>query len=201
MTKTSEISAKDVAALRARTGAGMMDCKHALEETKGDIEKAIELLRKKGIAKGEKRAGRGAKEGVIASYVHFNGKVGVLVEVNCETDFVARTEDFQALAKDLALHIASADPVAVAVEDVPADVVAREREIYRAQAAESGKPEAVWDRMVEGRLKKFYEERVLLEQPFVKDDKQTVGQLVKAVSGKVGENVVVRRFARFQLGV
>lgn len=201
MTQTSEIPAKDVAALRARTGAGMMDCKRALEETKGDIEKAIEVLRKKGIAKGEKRAGRGAKEGVIASYVHFNGKVGVLVEVNCETDFVARTEDFQRLAKDLALHVASADPVAVAIEDVPADLVAREREIYRAQAAESGKPQAVWEKMVDGRLKKFYEERVLLEQPFVKDDKQTVGQLVKAVSGKVGENVVVRRFARFQLGV
>ena len=201
MTKTSEIAAKDVAALRARTGAGMMDCKHALQETKGDVEKAIELLRKKGIAKSEKRAGRGAKEGVIASYVHFNGKVGVLVEVNCETDFVARTEDFQQLARELALHIASADPVAVSVDEVPAELVEREREIYRAQAAESGKPEAVWDRMVQGRLKKFYEERVLLEQPYVKDDKQTVGQLVKAVSGKVGENVVVRRFARFQLGV
>jgi elongation factor Ts len=201
LTQTSEIAAKDVAALRARTGAGMMDCKRALEETKGDIEKAIELLRKKGIAKGEKRAGRGAKEGVVASYVHFNGKVGVLVELNCETDFVARTADFQGLAKDLALHIASADPVAVAIADVPADVVARERDIYRGQAAGSGKPEAVWDRMVEGKLKKFYEERVLLEQPFVKDDKQTVGQLVKAVSGKVGENVIVRRFARFQLGV
>jgi elongation factor Ts len=201
LTKTSEIAAKDVAALRARTGAGMMDCKHALQETKGDVEKAIELLRKKGIAKSEKRAGRGAKEGVIASYVHFNGKVGVLVEVNCETDFVARTEDFQQLARELALHIASADPVAVSIDEVPAELVAREREIYRAQAAESGKPEAVWDRMVEGRLKKFYEERVLLEQPYVKDDKQTVGQLVKAVSGKVGENVVVRRFARFQLGV
>jgi elongation factor Ts len=201
LTKTSEIAAKDVAALRARTGAGMMDCKHALQETKGDIDKAIALLRKKGIAKSEKRAGRGAKEGVIASYVHFNGKVGVLVEVNCETDFVARTDDFQQLARELALHIASADPVAVSVDDVPAELVEREREIYRAQAAESGKPEAVWDRMVEGRLKKFYEERVLLEQPYVKDDKQTVGQLVKAVSGKVGENVVVRRFARFQLGV
>jgi elongation factor Ts len=138
---------------------------------------------------------------VIASYVHFNGKVGVLVEVNCETDFVARTEDFQQLARELALHIASADPVAVSIDEVPAELVEREREIYRAQAAESGKPEAVWDRMVEGRLKKFYEERVLLEQPYVKDDKQTVGQLVKAVSGKVGENVVVRRFARFQLGV
>jgi elongation factor Ts len=197
---TSTIAAKDVAALRQRTGAGMMDCKAALEETKGDMEKAIDLLRKKGIAKAERRAGRGATEGLIGGYVHFNGKVGVLVEVNCETDFVARTEDFQGLVRDLALHIASAAPLAVSIEEVPKDVLEREREIYRAQAAESGKPEKIWDKMVEGKLKKFYEERVLLEQPFVKDDKQTVGQLVKAVSGKVGENVVVRRFARFQLG-
>ena len=196
------ISAKDVAALRARTGAGMMDCKNALEETNGDVEKAIDLLRKKGIAKAEKRAGRGATQGLIGSYVHFNGKVGVLVEVNCETDFVARTEDFQALVKDLALHIASADPepIAVTVEEVPPAVLEREREIYRAQAAESGKPEAVREKMIEGKVKKFYQERVLLEQPFVKDDKQSVGQLVKAVSGKVGENVVVRRFAKFKLG-
>jgi elongation factor Ts len=192
---TGTISAKDVAALRARTGAGMMDCKQALTEAKGDMEKAVDLLRKKGIAKAEKRAGRGATEGLIGSYVHFNGKVGVLVEVNCETDFVARTADFQALVRDLALHIASADPIAVSV-----DVLERERVIFRAQAAESGKPEAVWDKIVEGKLKKFYQERVLLEQPFVKDDKQTVGQLVKAVSGKVGENVVVRRFVRYQLG-
>ncbi len=197
---TSTISAKDVAALRQRTGAGMMDCKNALEETKGDIEKAIDLLRKKGIAKAEKRAGRGATEGLIGSYVHFNGKVGVLVELNCETDFVARTQDFQDLLRDVALHVASANPVAVSVEDVPAELLEREKAIYRAQAAESGKPEKIWDKMVEGKVKKFYEERVLLEQPFVKDDKQTVGQLVKAVSGKVGENVVVRRFVRFQLG-
>ncbi len=197
---TGTISAKDVAALRARTGAGMMDCKQALTEANGDMEKAVDLLRKKGIAKAEKRAGRGATEGLIGSYVHFNGKVGVLVEVNCETDFVARTADFQALVRDLALHIASADPIAVSVDDVPAEVLERERAIFRAQAAESGKPEAVWDKIVEGKLKKFYQERVLLEQPFVKDDKQTVGQLVKAVSGKVGENVVVRRFVRYQLG-
>lgn len=194
------ISAKDVAALRARTGAGMMDCRNALAETGGDVEKAIELLRKKGIAKADKRAGRGASEGLIGSYVHFNGKVGVLVEVNCETDFVARTDDFQVLVRDLALHIASADPVAVRIEDISPEVLERERDIYRAQATESGKPEAVWGKIVEGKLKKFYEERVLLEQRFVKDDKQTVGQLVKAVSGKVGENIIVRRFARFALG-
>lgn len=194
------IAAKDVAALRARTGAGMMDCKNALTETGGDVEKAIELLRKKGIARADKRAGRGATEGLIGSYLHFNGKVGVLVEVNCETDFVARTDDFQQLARDLALHIASADPLAVRIEDLLADVVAREKEIFRAQATESGKPEKIWDRMVEGKLRKFYEERVLLEQPFVKDDKQTVGEVIKAVSGKVGENIVVRRFTRYALG-
>ena len=194
------ISAKDVAALRTRTGAGMMDCKNALTETGGDVEKAIELLRKKGMARADKRAGRGATEGLIGSYVHFNGKVGVLVEVNCETDFVARTGDFQQLGRDLALHIASADPLAVRIEDLPAHVVAREKEIFRAQASESGKPEKIWDRMVEGKLKKFYEERVLLEQPFVKDDKQTVGEVIKAVSGKVGENIVVRRFTRYALG-
>lgn len=195
-----EIAAKDVAALRARTGAGMMDCKNALRETGGDMEKAVELLRKKGIARADKRAGRGASEGLIGSYVHFNGKVGVLLEVNCETDFVARTEDFQQLVRDLALHIASADPIAVRIEDVPAEVLEREKQIFQAQAAESGKPEKVWDKIVEGKLKKFYEERVLLEQPFVKDDKQKVGEYVKAVSGKTGENIVVRRFVRYALG-
>jgi len=196
------IPAKDVAALRQRTGAGMMDCKNALAECGGDMDKAVDLLRKKGIAKADKRAGRGVTEGLIGSYVHFNGKVGVLVEVNCETDFVARTEDFQQLVRDLALHIASTDPppIGVRIEDVPADLLAREQEIYRAQAAESGKPEKIWDKMVEGKIRKFYEERVLLEQPFVKDDKQKVGEVIKAVSGKVGENIVVRRFARFRLG-
>jgi elongation factor Ts len=196
------ISAKDVAALRARTGAGWMDCKKALEETGGDMDKAVDLLRKKGIAKAETRGGRGASEGVIGSYIHHNSKVGVLVEVNCETDFVARTEDFQHLARELAMHIASHDPapIAVRIEDVPADVLEKEKEIYRGQAAESGKPEKIWDKMVEGKVRKFYQERVLLEQTFVRDDKQTVGDLVKAVSGKVGENVVVRRFVKFKLG-
>ena len=194
------ITAKDVAALRNRTGAGMMDCKKALEETGGDVEKAVDLLRQRGITKGEKRAGRGASEGLIQSYVHFNGKIGVMVEVNCETDFVARTEDFQTLVKDLALQVASANPISVRVEDVPAEVVARERAIYDAQVAESGKPEAVRAKIVDGKLKKFYEERVLLEQPFVKDDTQKVGDLVKALSGRTGENVVVRRFVRWELG-
>jgi elongation factor Ts len=196
------ISAKDVAALRVRTGAGMMDCKKALEETGGDLEKAVDLLRQRGILKGEKRAERGASEGVIGSYVHFNGKLAVLVELNCETDFVARTEDFQGLVRELAQHIAGTPtpPIAVSVEDVPADLVARERAIYDAQVAESGKPEAVRVKMVEGKLKKFFEERVLLEQPFVKDDKQKVGELVKALSGKTGEKVAVRRFVRWELG-
>jgi len=194
------ITAKDVAALRARTGAGMMDCKKALEETGGDVEKAVDLLRQKGIARAGKRSDRGASEGVIGSYVHFNGKVAVLVELNCETDFVARTEDFVQLAKELSLHIASANPIAVSTDAVPADVLERETAIFRAQAAESGKPAAVQEKMVEGKQRKFFEERVLLEQPFVKDDSQKVGDLVRAVSGKLGERVVVRRFVRYELG-
>jgi len=196
----ASFTAKDVSALRARTGAGMMDCKKALEETGGDMEKAVDLLRRKGIARAEKRSGRGAREGVIGSYLHFNGKVAVLVELNCETDFVARTADFQALAKDLALHIASANPIAVSTDAVPEALLAREKAIYEAQVAESGKPEAVRAKIVEGKLKKFFQERVLLEQAFVKDDAVRIGDLVKAVSGKLGENVVVRRFVRLELG-
>jgi elongation factor Ts len=195
-----QASAKEVAALRARTGAGMMDCKKALEETNGDIEKAVDLLRQRGIAKGEKLGVREATEGAIGSYLHFTGKIAVMVEVNCVTDFVAKTDDFQALVKDLALHIASANPIAVSTDKLPKEVVDRERAIFEAQVAESGKPEAVRVKMVEGKLKKFYEERVLLEQPFVKDDKQKVGDLVKALAGKTGENIVVRRFVRWELG-
>lgn len=186
--------------LRERTGAGMMDCKKALEETGGDVEKAVDLLRQKGIARAGKRSDRGASEGVIGSYVHFNGKVAVLVELNCETDFVARTDDFVQLARDLSLHIASANPIAVSTDAVPADVLERETAIFRAQAAESGKPAAVQEKMVEGKRRKFFEERVLLEQPFVKDDSQKVGDLVKAASGRIGERVVVRRFVRYELG-
>ena len=194
------ISAKDVAELRAHTGAGMMDCKKALEENGGDRDKAAEWLRAKGILKADKRAGREAKEGRIEIYQHHNARLGVLVEVNCETDFVARTEDFQALCRDLAMHIASAAPVAVSAEQLPEEMVARERRIYEEQVAAEGKPEAVRARIVEGKLKKFFSESCLLDQPFVKDDKQTVGDLVKAVSGKTGENIQVRRFARFLLG-
>ena len=200
MATVKEIPAKLVAELRARTGAGMMDCKRALEEAGGDLEKAADILRKQNKAKADKRSGREAAEGLVEAYVHFNGKVGVLVELNCETDFVARTDDFRALAKDLALHIASAAPIAVRVEDVPADVIAREREIYVAQLAEEQKPEQVKAKIVEGRLKKFFEERVLLEQKFVKDDKRTIADLVKELSGKTGESVQVRRFVRFELG-
>jgi elongation factor Ts len=200
VTTVREISTKQIAELRARTGAGMMDCKNALGETGGDMDKAADLLRSKGAAKADKRSGRKATEGLIDAYVHFNNKVAVLVELNCETDFVARTDDFKALAKDLALHIASARPMAVRIEDVPADVVERERKIYEAQVAEEKKPDAVKVKIVEGRLKKFFEESVLLEQKFVKDDTKTVGDLVKAVGAKTGENVQVRRFARFELG-
>lgn len=199
-TKTNSISARDVAELRRRTGAGMMDCKKALEATDGDMERAVDWLRQKGMASAEKRSGRGAAEGLVGSYVHFNGRVGVLVEVNCETDFVARTDDFQELVKDLALHIASQNPIGVTQDDVPADLVARERAIFEQQVKDSGKPAAVQGKIVDGKLKKFFSERVLLEQPFVKEDKKTVGDLVKEVSGRLGENIVVRRFARFEVG-
>ena len=194
------ISAKDVAELRKRTGAGMMECKKALEENAGDFDKASEWLRARGIAKSEKRAERAASEGLVEAYVHHNGKVAVLVELNCETDFVARTDDFRTLAREVAMHVAFANPLAVSVEQVPAELVERERRIYTEQVAQEGKPEAVRPRIVEGKLKKFYAESVLLEQPWVKDDKQTVGELVKAVSGKLGEKVVVKRFVRVQLG-
>ncbi len=194
------ISAKEVSTLRGRTGAGMMDCKRALKETAGDMDKAVELLRKKGIAKAEKRVGRTAREGLIGSYVHFNGRVAVLVEVSCETDFVARTDDFQQLARDLAMQIASAKPICVTTDEVAEEIVARERAIFEAQVAESGKPEHVHAKIVDGKMKKYYKEHVLLEQTFVKDDKKTVSDLVNEVAAKVGENVVVRRFVRYELG-
>ena len=200
MTTVKEIPAKLVAELRAKTGAGMMDCKKALEEAGGDMAKAEDILRVKYAGKAEKRATRSAGEGLIDAYVHFNGKVGVLVEINCETDFVARTDDFRQLARDVALQIASSKPVAVRIEDLPAEVVERERRIYEAQVAEQKKPENIRPKIVDGMLKKFYEENVLLEQKFVKDDKQTVGDLVRGLAAKTGEKVEVRRFARFELG-
>jgi elongation factor Ts len=194
------ISPKQVSELRARTGAGMMDCKKALEESGGDMDRAAEILRKKGIAKADKRAGRTAAQGVVVSYIHHNGQVGVLVELNCETDFVARTDGFQQLARDIALHVASADPIGVTAEDIPADLLERERRIAEEQAAAEGKPENVRAKIVEGKIKKFVAERTLTEQPYVRDDSKTVGQLIKEVSGKVGEAVSVRRFARFKVG-
>jgi elongation factor Ts len=194
------ISPKDVSELRARTGAGMMDCKRALEEANGDMDKAAEILRKKGIAKAEKRAGRVASQGLVVSYIHHNQQVGVLLELNSETDFVARNDSFGQLARDIALHIASADPIGVNPEDVPAEMLDRERRIAEEQVAAEGKPENIRAKIVEGKLKKFVAERTLLEQPFVRNDKITVGELIKEASGKLGEAISVRRFARFQIG-
>ena len=197
----SDISAEQVKQLRDLTGAGMMDCKRALQETDGDIDKAIELLREKGLASAAKRAGRAANQGRIDSYIHFNNTVGVLLEVNSETDFVANTDEFTQLVKDIALHIASpAAPRWLAREEVPSDVVEQEEHIARVQAKESGKPDNVIDRIVEGKLKAFYEDSVLLDQPFVKDDSKTIQQLLDEVGAKVGEKVAVRRFVRYKLG-
>jgi len=200
MTTVKEIPAKLVAELRARTGAGMMDCKKALEETGGDLEKAVDVLRKKGIAKADKRAERVASEGLIGHYLHHDGKTAVLVELNCETDFVARTEDFKTLARELAMHIAAARPLAVRVEDVPPETVARERQVYEAQVAEQKKPENIRAKIVDGMMKKYYEDNVLLEQKFVRDDQRTVGELVKELSAKTGEKIDVRRFTRLKVG-
>jgi elongation factor Ts len=197
----SEISAEQVRQLRERTGAGMMDCKRALEETGGDIERAIELLREKGLASVAKRAGRSADQGLIDSYIHFNNTVGVLVEVNCETDFVAKTDEFRSLVKDVALHIASpAAPRWLTREDVPADVLAQEEHIARVQAKEAGKPDQVIEKIVDGKLNAYHQDNVLLEQPFVKDDTKTIQQLLDEVGAKVGEKVAVRRFVRYKLG-
>ncbi|HEY7723933.1 MAG TPA: translation elongation factor Ts [Anaeromyxobacteraceae bacterium] len=195
-----EITAKMVQGLREKTGAGMMDCKRALSEAGGDFAKAEEVLRKKGLAAAAKKSSRAATEGAVASYVHMGGKIGVLVEVNCETDFVARTEGFQALVKDLAMQVAAAAPQVVRREEVPADVVARELDIARAQAREQKKPEAIVEKIAAGKLERFYSEVCLLEQPFVKDDKKKVGDVVAEAVARIGENIQVRRFARFALG-
>lgn len=195
-----DITAAMVKDLRERTGAPMMQCKQALVETGGDMEAAIDTLRKKGIASAAKKAGRVAAEGVVSSYIHAGGKIGVLLEVNCETDFVARTDGFQELVHDIAMHIAAADPRFVRREEVTAEVVAKEREIYREQALASGKPPQVVEKMVEGKVEKFYAEAVLLEQPFVKNPDQTIGQLVTEKVAQIGENIQVRRFVRYRLG-
>jgi elongation factor Ts len=200
MTTTKTITAKEVSELRQRTGAGMMDCKKVLEETNGDMDAAVELLRKRGVAKAEKRVGRTASEGLIGHYIHHNGKIGVLVEVNCETDFVARTDDFKALVKSVAEHIAAAAPIAVDKEQIPAERVEQEKRIFAEQVKQSGKPANLVDKIVEGKLEAFYKEVCLLNQPWVRDDKKTVGELVKELSGKTGENIQVRRFSRLQIG-
>lgn len=194
------ITASEVKELRERTGAGMMDCKRALEETNGDMEAAIDFLRARGAARAAKRAGREVKEGRVGGYVHFGGRIGVLVEVNCETDFVAKTEDFENLVRDLAMQIAAASPLAVEPGDIAAELVERERQVYLEQARAEGKPEQVRERIVEGRLRKFFSENALLEQPFVKDPERTVRDVITEVSAKTGENIVVRRFVRYELG-
>ncbi len=195
-----EITAQMVKELRERSGAGMMDCKAALLETKGDIETAVDTLRKKGLAAADKKAGRVAAEGAVGSYIHAGGKLGVLVEVNCETDFVARTDQFQELVRDIAMHIAAAEPRFVRREEVTPDVLERERAIYREQTIAAGKPEKMVDKIVEGKIEKFYSEAVLMEQAYVKNPDQTVGELVVEKVAKIGENIQIRRFVRFRLG-
>ncbi len=194
------ITAEMVKQLRDRTGAGMMDCKAALGEAGGDMEKAVDVLRKKGLASAARRAGRATRDGVIGHYIHMGGKVGVLAEVNCETDFVARTDDFQTLAKEIAMHIAAADPKFVKRQDIPADVLDKEREIYRAQFAGSGKPANVIEKIVDGKLSSYYAQVCLLEQPSVRDPNVTIQQMVANAAAKTGENITVSRFVRFKLG-
>ena len=193
------VSAEDVKKLRQRTGLGMMECKRALEESAGDADKAVEILRKKGLATAEKKAGRTAAQGRVHAYVHHNGKVGVLVEVNCETDFVAKNDQFLAFLNDLCLHVCAANPMAVRREEVPAAIVESEKSIARAQVA-GKKPDHVIEKIVEGKLAKWYADRVLLEQPFVKDPDRTIQDILTGLIAKIGENIVIRRFARFEVG-
>jgi elongation factor Ts len=196
----SEIKAADVKALRDRTGAGMMDCKRALQENGGDMDAAVEWLRKKGAAAAEKRVDKEAKEGIIDAYIHHSRKVGVLLELNCETDFVARTDDFQQLARDVAMQVAATDPIAVSRETVPEDTVAKERDIFLAQVKEQGKPDHIAEKIVEGKLRKFFEERTLLEQKYVKNPDVSVSDRIAETQSKLGEKIAVGRFLRFQIG-
>jgi elongation factor Ts len=196
----TDISAEEVKRLRERTGAGMMDSKKALQEAGGDVDRAVEILRERGLASAQKRAGRSATQGVIDAYIHHNNTVGVLVEVNCETDFVAKTDEFRRLARDVALHIASAMPQWVTRDEVPEEILETERRIYEAEARQKGKPDNALDRIVEGKLQGFFKTTVLLDQPFVKEPEKTVQQLVDDVSAKVVEKVAVRRFVRYKLG-
>lgn len=194
------VTAKEVKNLRERTGAGIVECKKALVETKGDLEKAIEFLRKEGIATAEKRAQKETKEGLIEAYIHPGSRLGVLLEVNCETDFVARTEEFKSLVRDLSMQVAAASPLYISKEEVPSKVIEKEKEIYRAQAVKEGKPEKILDQIVEGKLKKFYSQVCLLDQPFIKEEKKSITNLIKEEKAKLGENITVRRFVRFKLG-
>jgi elongation factor Ts len=194
------ITAEMVKELRTLTGAGMMDCKKALLETGGDKEKAINYLREKGLAKAAKRAGRIAAQGVVDSYIHLGGKVGVMVEVNCETDFVARNEEFRAFARDICLQVAATNPAYLSREDVPEEVIENEKEILRRQAANEGKPEKIIDKIVNGRIEKFFQENCLLEQPFIKDQDKAVKDLLAEKIAKIGENIIIRRFVRFEMG-
>ena len=193
-------SAQTVKQLRDISGAGMMDCKKALEEANFDIDKAMDILRKNGIAKAKKKAGRDAKDGVIIPYIHPGSKLGVLVEINCETDFVARTDEFQDFSRDIAMHIAATSPMGIKREDISEDIIEKEKEIYKEQALQSGKPENIIDKMTEGRLNKFYQENVLLEQSFVKDPDKVISDLLSNIISKLGENIEIKRFSRFQLG-
>ena len=195
-----EISIELVKDLRQRTGAGVIDCKTALQEAKGDVDGAIEYLRRKGLATAAKKAGRIATEGLVSSYIHAGGKMGVLVEINCETDFVAKTEDFQNLVKNIAMHVAAANPQYIRREEIPAEVLEKEKRIYRSQAVDSGKPEKVIDKIVQGKMERFYSEVCLLEQTYFKDSDLTVKEVLDGMIAKVGENINIRRFARFQLG-
>ena len=196
----ANISAAMVKQLREKTGAGMMDCKNALSEVEGDVEKAIELLRKKGLATAQKRAGRALSEGIIQSYIHMTGKLGVLVEVNCETDFVAKNEDFQEFTKNIAMHIAATNPLGITPEDISQEIIEKEKEIYRAQALDMGKPENVIDKIVEGKLNKFYQENCLLNQPYVRDTDISIADLLNELIAKIGENISIKRFVRYQIG-
>ncbi len=194
------VTTSQIKELRERTGAGIMDCKKALEKTQGNLEKAIDELRKKGLAKAKKRAGRTAKEGLVHAYIHAGGKIGVLVEVNCETDFVARTKAFQDFVKEIAMQIAAANPLVVNKEQLSSEIIEREKEIYRQQALSSGKPEKIIDRIVEGKLQKFFEEACLVEQPYIRDQSIKIKDLLNELVAKTGEKIVVKRFVRFQLG-
>ena len=196
----SAITASVVKELRDMSGAGMMDCKKALTEASGNIEQAIDILRKSGAAKARKKSGRSAKEGIILPYIHPGSKLGVLIEINCETDFVAKTEDFQNLSKDIAMHIAASAPMSISREEIPSETLEREKAIYADQAKQSGKPENIIEKMIDGRVNKFYQENVLLEQTFVKDPDKTVQDLITDTVAKLGENIIISRFSRFQLG-